>query len=117
MSVFDTAMRAKSLDYDAAQAMGCSPRTAKAYRLGERPMPQEMRAKLCEFRARRAMQLIEEGRAELARIAAEARAHGESLAPVVEQSLHRGRALHPTSEILRATGRRPDAARDDADAA
>ena len=117
MSVFDAAMRAKSYDYDAAQAMGVSPRTAKAYRLGERPMPADLRARLCEFRARRAMQLIEEGRAELARIAAEARAHGETLAPAVEQSLHRGRALHTDGEILRATGRRPHAARHDEDAA
>jgi hypothetical protein len=117
MSVFDTAMRAKSLDHDAAQAMGVSPRTAKAYRLGERPMPHELRARLCEFRARRAIQLIEEGRAELARIAAEARAYGENVALAIEPALSAGRALHPSREILRAPSRRGDAARDDADAA
>jgi len=117
MSVFDAVTLKKTSDHDMAEAMGVSDRTAKAYRLGERPMPEAMRARLCEFRARRAMQMIEEGRAELARIAAEARAYDPNVALAIEPALSAGRALHPSREILRAPSRRGDAARDDADAA
>lgn len=70
-SVFIAPTQAKGADFDAARALGVSPRTVKAWRLGERRVPEHLLADLRRLRAERARRMIAEAQRELAELNAE----------------------------------------------
>ena len=104
----------KVLDYELARAIGRSVETVRSYRVGRLAIPAEVRARMLQWRAERAIQQIAEGREELARIQGEARAHDIAMAPSFERLLENGRRLFSLGSLGSAEGRDGDTSRDDA---
>lgn len=94
----------KVLDWELAQFLGRSVETVRSYRTGRLRIPADVRARMLQWRAERAIEQIAEGRAELARIVGEARANGIDLSEDFERLLQRGRELDALCALGRSAG-------------